>query len=93
MKFLEIFKEVSPYSYNNDSVKIAKIRHVFVILQRIVFTKVSLCLHINSKQNTTFQFSVKHISNKMHEATFKLVLTQRQYVDAHTELLLQIIDG
>ena len=29
----------------------------------------------------------------MHEATFKLVLTQIQYVDAHTELLLQIIDG
>ena len=35
----------------------------------------------NDKQNTTFQFSVKRISNKMHEATFKLVLTQRQYVD------------
>ena len=35
----------------------------------------------NGKQNTTFQFSVKLISNKMHEATFKLVLTQRQYAD------------
>ena len=33
------------------------------------------------KQNTTFQFSVKLISNKMHEATFKLILTQRQHVD------------
>ena len=65
----------------NDSVKVARIGHVFVKLQRIVFTKVSLCLEINGKQNTTFQFSVKLISNKMHEATFKLVLTQRQYVD------------
>ena len=33
------------------------------------------------KQNTTFQFSVQLISNKMHEATFKLILTQRQYVE------------
>ena len=33
------------------------------------------------KQKTTFQFSVKRISNKMHEATFKLILTQSQYVD------------
>ena len=74
--------------------KVAKIRHVFVKLHRIVFTKVSICLQINSKQNTTFQFSVKLFSNKMHEATFKLVLTQRQYVEhAHTELLLQIIEG
>ena len=54
-----------------------KIRHVFVELHRIVFTKVALCLHINGKQNTTFQFSVKLFSNKMHEATFKLSLTQR----------------
>ena len=30
----------------------------------------------------------------MHEATFKLVLTQRQYMlIAHTELLIQIIEG
>ena len=65
----------------NDSVKVAKIRHVFVKLQRIVFTKISLCLQINDKQNTTFQFSVKLISNKIHEASFELVLTQRQYVD------------
>ena len=65
----------------NDSVKVAKIRHAFVKLQRIVFTKVSLCLQINGKQNITFQFSVILISNKMHEATFKLVLTQIQYVD------------
>ena len=56
--------------------KVAKIRHAFVKLQRIVFIKVSLCVQINDKQNTTFQFSVKLISNKMHEATFKLVLTQ-----------------
>ena len=61
--------------------KVVKIRHAFVKLQRIFFTKVSLCLQINGKQNTTFQFSVKLIYNKMHEATFKLVLTQRQYVD------------
>ena len=61
--------------------KVAKIRNAFVKLQRIVFTKVSLCVQINDKQNATFQFSVKLISNKIHEATFKLVLTQRQYVD------------
>ena len=68
------------YLYN-DSVKVAKIRHVFVKLHRVVFTKVSLCLQTNGKQNTTFPFSVKLFSNKIHEATFKLVLTQRQYVD------------
>ena len=73
--------------------KVAKIRHAFIKLQRIVFTKVSLCLQINGKQNTTFQCSVKLICNKMHEATFKLVLTQSQMLIAHTELLLQIIDG
>ena len=61
--------------------KVEKIRHSFVKLQRIVFTKVSLCLQINGKQNTTFQFSVKLIFQKMHEATFKLVLSQRQYVN------------
>ena len=42
------------------------------------FTKVSISLQINGKQNNIYQFSV---SNLMHEATFKLVLTQRQYVD------------
>ena len=72
---------------------VAKIRHGFAKLHRIVFTKVSLCLQINGKQNTTFQFSFKLFSNKMHEATFKLVLTRRQYVVAHTELLLQITEG
>ena len=61
--------------------KVAKIGHAFVKLQRIVFTIVSLYWQINAKQNTTLQFSVKHIYNKMQEATFKLVLTQRQYVD------------
>ena len=61
--------------------KVAKIRHAFVKLQRLVFTKVSLYLQINGQQNITFQFSVKLIYNKMHEATFKLVLTQIQYVD------------
>ena len=61
--------------------KVAKIGHAFVKLHRNVFTKVALCLQINGKQNTTFQFSVKLMSNKMHEATFKLALTQRQYVD------------
>ena len=65
------------FLYNN-SVKVAKIRHAFVKLQRIIFTKVPLCLQINGKQNTTFHFSVKLICNKMHEATFKLVLIQRK---------------
>ena len=45
------------------------------------FTKVSLCLQLNSKQNTIFQFSLKVISNKMHEAISKLVKTQKQYVN------------
>ena len=45
------------------------------------------------KQNTTFQFSVELISNKMHETTLKLVITQKQYADCSSELLLQIIDG
>ena len=71
-----------------------KIGHAFVKLQRIIFTiYVSLCLQINGLQNTTFQFPVKLISNEMNEATFKLVLTQRHMLIAHTELLLQIIDG
>ena len=61
--------------------KIAEIRHDLVKLQQIVFTKVSLCLQIIDKQNTTFQFTGKLISNKMHEATFKLILTQGQHVD------------
>ena len=54
---------------------------MFIVkLHRIVFTKVFLCLQIND-QHITFQFSVKLLSDKMHESTFKLVLTQRQYVD------------
>ena len=36
---------------------------------------------MNGKQNTIFQFSAKLFSNKKHDATFKLVLTQKQYVD------------
>ena len=70
-----------PIFLYNDSVKVVKIRHVFIKLYRIVFTKVSLCLQINGKQNNTFQFSAKLILNKMHETSFKLVLTQRQFVD------------
>ena len=61
--------------------KVAKIRHAFAKLQRIVLLKSPYVCKINGKQNTTFQFSVKLISNKMYEATFKLVLTQKQYVD------------
>ena len=68
------------FLYNN-SVKVAKIGYAFVKLQRVFFTKVSLFLQIDGKQNTTFKFSGRLISTKMHEATFKLNLTQRQYVD------------
>ena len=50
-----------------------------------------VCKLIERKK--TFKFSVKLISNKMHEATFKLYSTQRNMLNAHTELLLQIIDG
>ena len=49
----------------------------FFKLQQIVYIKVSSGLQINGKQNTILQFSVKINSNKKHEATFKLVLTQR----------------
>ena len=79
MKFLDFLGSIAIFLYN-DSVKVAKIPHASLKLERIFFTKVSLRLQINGKQNTTFQFSFKLISNKMHEATFKLVLTQRQYV-------------
>ena len=69
--------------------KVAEIYHVFAKLHRIVCTKDSLCLQINGKQNTIFHISFKRVINKMHEATLKLVITQRQYA----ELLLPIIDG
>ena len=65
----------------NDSVKVVKIWHVFAKLHWIIFTNVFLCLQINGKQNTTFQFSAELISNKMHEASLKVILTQRQYAD------------
>ena len=55
---------------SNGSVKVVKIRHSFVKLHQTVF-----------KQNATFQFSVEHISYKMHDATLKLFITRRQYVD------------
>ena len=45
------------------------------------------------KENTTFQFSDKLFSNKMHLATFKLVVTKDNMLNAHTKLLLQIIEG
>ena len=46
-----------------------------------------------NKAQPFHQFSVKHFSNKIHEATFKLVLTQDKMLIAHVELLLQIIEG
>ena len=54
--------------------------------------KSQVSLQINGNQNYTFQFSVKQISNKMHEKTFKQVFTQDNLLIAHTELLLQIIE-
>ena len=67
--------------------KIAKIRHVFVKLHRMVFTKVFLCLQINGKQNTTFQFSAR--------SNIKTIffLMKDDMLIAHTELLLQVIEG
>ena len=51
-------------------------------------------LMVEGKKNTTFQFSVKRISNKMPEATFKLKLILNDtMLIAHTELLLQVING
>ena len=79
VKFLEILRKYPIYLFN-VFVKVANIRHV--LLNYIEsFSLFSVCLQINGKQNTTFQFSVKLFSNKMHEATFKLDLTQRQYVN------------
>ena len=66
--------------------KVAKIQHVFAKLHRIVFTKASLCLQINGKQNTIF------FSKKMHDATLKLRQLKYNMLIAHTELLLQVID-
>ena len=62
-----IFQGSIPIYLSYDSVKVAKIRNVFVRLHRIVFANVPLCLQIYGKQNTTFQFSVKLISYKMSE--------------------------
>ena len=60
-------------------------------LHRIVSLK-SFCLLINGKQNATFHFAEVLISNKMHEATLKLYLKDSMLI-AHTELLLQIMNG
>ena len=73
--------------------KVAKIRHAFVKSKRILFIKVSLCLQINGKQNISLQFSVKLITNKMHEQHLNLFELKDNMLIAHTELLLQIIDG
>ena len=74
--------------------KVAKTRHAFVKLQQFVFTKVSLCLQINGKQNTTLQFSVKLICNKMHEAIFELVKRKDNMLIAHTEFRYKLLmDG
>ena len=78
---MNFFKEVSPYNYKMILRKLRKSGMFFVKIHRILFTEVSLCLQINDKQNTTFQFSVNFFSTKMHDATFKLVLTQRHHVD------------
>ena len=43
-------------------------------------------------KNATFQFSDKLISNKMHEATLKLAITQDNMLITHTESLLPIIN-
>ena len=70
-----------PIYLSYDSVKVAKIRHFLLNYIKSFSLKSPYVCKFNGKQNTTFQFSVKLISNTMHEATFKLVLTQRQYVD------------
>ena len=70
-----------PIYLSYGSVKVAKIRHFLSNYIESFSLKSPYVCKFNGKQNTTFQFSVKLISNKMHEATFKLVLTQRQYVD------------
>ena len=51
------FEGSIPIFLHNDSVKNAKIRHAFVKLQRIVFTKISLCLQINCKKKNLSGFS------------------------------------
>ena len=62
----------------NDSVKVAKIQHVFAELHQIVFTKVSLRLQINGKKTPPFSFQLHFplIKCTMHDATLRLVITQ-----------------
>ena len=78
-----MFKEVSPYSYIiNDSVKVEKIRHAFVKLQGIVFTKVSLCLQINLAVSVRAAYSVTmNIFRKKKNFLFKsFVKVELSYV-------------
>ena len=81
VKILDFLKWIIPIFLEKHFVKVTKIRHDFVKLHRIVFTKVSLCSQIKGKQNIAFQFSVKLISNNIHKATLKLGITQIPYVD------------
>ena len=64
-------------SYISQSLNIQM--HFYLVYWLASFFFIHLCLQINGKQNTTFELSVKLISNKMHEAPLKLDLTQRQY--------------
>ena len=81
MKFLENFKEVSQYTYLMILCKLQKSDMSSLnYIESFSLKSPDVC-KLNGKQNTTFQFSVMPISNKMHEATFKLDLTQRLYVD------------
>ena len=93
MKFLEIFKEVSPYSYIMILWKLRK-SDMLSLNDNESFSLKSPydCIYMDNK-TPHFSFSVKFIYNKLHEATLKLDLAQRNMLIAHTDLLLQIIGG
>ena len=67
--------------------KVVKIRHAFVKLQRKVFTKVSLCLQINENKTPPFGFQF----NVSLAKCTKQQLKENKLIN-QTELLLQIID-
>ena len=81
MKFLEIFKEVFQYTYLMILRKLRKFDMFLLNYIESFSQKSPYVCKFNGKQNTTFQFLVTLISNKMHETTFELDLTLRQYVD------------
>ena len=80
VKIVDFFKINYPHVPIKRFCESYKINHVLVKLHRIVFTfKSPYVCKLRVNKNTTFQLNLSLA--KMQEATFKLVITQRQYVD------------